>query len=186
MALKQIRLDVKSLLHQREQESIVFLKLVTCQREIHKKGLLVLRRSLKDMVYRALLSDTNYTIGYTKDGKCYYKRIMKNYPATSENQLLYDDQLCNDLSSLFKKFSKELNKCNQIISEMSNTVEKFKTELGSPKLQLTRITAVSTDRFQEAIAAASECAKLTGAESTTLRATKAQAPKKNGEIGARR
>lgn len=95
----------------------------------------------------------------SKDGTCLLKRTVLNSAVT------YDRELCVKLSELFDAFSKtEIQKCNQIVSKMANTVDNFKKSVKSEGLGLSDTLGKNT--YQEAMAQSAQCAKILNGDTT--------------------
>lgn len=114
-----------------------------------------------------------FIFDYAKDGSCVVKRTLFNSTVT------FDRALCENLSDLFENFSKsEIDRCNQIVSKMSSTVEDFKKSIKAEGLSMSE--SISKNSYQDAILQSSECIRAlhgTANESKTISIPRAKEAK---------
>lgn len=96
---------------------------------------------------------TNYEFSFNFDNKnnCSLDRLIRN-----GSHILYDISLCKKLSESLNKITKEdLTKCSNIISEMSKSIEKFKTDIKNKSLTLD--SGLGENPYQSALLYAASC-----------------------------
>ncbi|MGZ3769474.1 MAG: hypothetical protein ACXVCP_00630 [Bdellovibrio sp.] len=89
------------------------------------------------------------TLEYDETG-CKVSRLIK------EDSVVFDRKICEKLSGLFSKFSEDqIAACDQIVRDMSKTIESYKNSISSQGLHLSSETG---NPYGSAIAYSSECA----------------------------
>lgn len=98
-----------------------------------------------------------YKLGYAKDGSCLYKQIVKN-----SRVLLYDERLCKGIAKIENKFPTELDKCNKVLSEMSDSIKNFEKMIKGENLAF--VQSYPKSPFSDVLSRVSECAKYNESE----------------------